>query len=178
MRMRAANWAALAGGGLVAAAVLLIRSEPAYPPPPPLRSFAGLPISGSLADSTRAGFGRCLKSSVELRCRRSNVRLFGQGPFEAAIDLRGSDGRGGFDHLILWVRDDQRAVLSVGKALEARGWRACLKGRGRQGDQMIHTRPGAPALVSTDLSYWSKRRLRIFPAGAPNAPACGLTDQF
>lgn len=176
--MRLADRIAVTGGVLIVGAILLVRCEPAFPPPPPARSFAGLPISGSRADAERAGFGRCLASNVSLRCRRSDVRLLGQGPYEAAVDMPGSTGRAGFDHVTLWVRDDQNAVLAVGRALKARGWQVCYSGTGSRGDQAIHTRPGAAALVSIDLSYWAKRRLRVFPVESPNKPKCGAADQF
>lgn len=173
-----ADRAAMAGGALIVLLIVLVRCEPAYAPPPPYRSFAGLPISGALADARRAGFGRCLADNVTLRCRRSGVRLLGRGPYEAALDLPGSDGRGGFDHLTLWVRDDQQAVYAVGDALKARGWSECYSGVGSRGDQAIFTRAGAPVRVSIDLSYWMKRRLRIFPEAIRGKPECVLTDQF
>lgn len=173
-----ADRAAMVGGVLIVALVFLVRCEPAYPPPPPFRAWAGLPISGSLADAGRAGFGDCLTDNIRLRCRRSGVHLLGQGPYEAAVDLVGRDGRGGFDHVTLWVRQDQNAVQAVGKVLKAQGWTVCYSGVGNRGDQAVHTRPGVPVIVSQDLSYWMKRRLRIFPQANPDIPVCDLRNQF
>jgi hypothetical protein len=131
--------------------------------PPPSLSFGGLPVSGSLADALHAGFGACIQFDVNMRCRRHGVMLEGQGPYEAAVDLDGSDGSGGFDQLTLWHDKDQGAVLALVDELKRRGWLECLGG-GRPGDQAIYTHKGSPAFVSLDLSYWSKRRLRLIPA--------------
>ena len=173
-----ADRAAMACGALIVVLVFLVRCEPAYPPPPPFRTWAGLPISGSRADAERAGFGNCLANNVNLRCRRSGVHVLGQGPYEAALDMSGRTGRAGFNHLTLWVRQDQNAVQAVGKVLKARGWTVCYSGVGNRGDQAVHTRSGVPVIVSQDLSYWMKRRLRIFPQASPNTPVCDLRNQF
>ncbi|WP_375286872.1 hypothetical protein [Sphingomonas sp.] len=173
-----ADRAAMAGGVLIVVLVFLVRCDPAYPPPPPFRAWAGLPVSGSLADAGRAGFGDCLSDNIRLRCRRSGVHLLGLGPYEAAVDMAGRDGRAGFDHFTLWVRDDQNAVQAVGKRLRARGWSVCYTGVGNRGDQAIHTRPGVAVQVTVDLSYWMKRRLRIFPQASPNKPVCTRSNQF
>jgi hypothetical protein len=173
MANRFVKASAVAGGGLIVTLVMLTRCEPAFPPPPPFRTYAGLPVTGSRADVERAGFGDCLADNVNLRCRRSGVHFFGEGPFEAAIDLPGGDGRAGFDHLTLWVRDDQNVVQRVGKVLRKRGWQVCYTGEGVRGDQAIHTRAGSPVRVSIDLSYWMKRRLRVFAEDNPNKPVCG-----
>jgi hypothetical protein len=87
----------------------------------------------------------------------------GFGPFSAAVDLRGKDGRGGFDQLTLWHDFDQDAAILLVQALERQGWRSCFTGEGMRGDQGIYTHPSASARISMDLSYWGKRRLRIIP---------------
>jgi catechol 2,3-dioxygenase-like lactoylglutathione lyase family enzyme len=168
------RWIAIALGiALIGGFFALTRCEPDYAPPPAFQAYAGLPVSGTLADARRMGFGRCLADNIALRCRRSGVRFAGLGPFEAALDMAGSDGRAGFDHVTLWVRDDQYRVQAAAKVLRAQGWRVCYTGNGRAGDQMIHERDGEPVIVAIDLSYWMKRRLRIFPAGAATVPGCG-----
>lgn len=134
-----------------------------HPPPPPT-SFEGLPVSGSLDDALRAGFTRCRSEWTEMRCRRDSVMLLGQGPFNAAVDLDGGYGDGGFDQITLWHDRDQSAVISVGTVLERQGWRTCYTGAGRRGDQAIYTHKGATVRFSMDLSYWAKRRLRIIRA--------------
>lgn len=150
----------------VAAAALLVAgcsSEPPAPPPPSL-VYAGLPVSGSLADAKRAGFDQCLRmDGGHLRCRRSGVMLLGEGPYEAALDLIGGDGASGFRQITLWHDRDQSAVLKVGDALKKQGWAFSYTGEGGRGDQMILTRKGAPVHFSIDLSYWGKRRVRILP---------------
>ena len=87
----------------------------------------------------------------------------GAGPYDAAVDLVGSNGAGGFDQLTLWDDRDNDAVFSLADALERGGWTKCLTGDGRVGDQAIYTRAGAPVRASMDISYWSKRRLRFIP---------------
>ena len=151
-------------------AMLIAGCEPTYPPPPAYQSYAGLPVSGSLAQLRRAGFGGCTSGTTSMRCGRRNVRWGELGPYQAAADLRGSDGRGGFDHLTLWHDQDQSAVNLIGEALKREGWKMCLTGEGRNGNQAVYTRDGSPVWVSMDLSYWMKRRLRVF-AGAKRA-AC------
>ena len=157
----------------LAAAFPLVAScgGPDQPPPPPL-AFEGLPVSGSLADAVKAGFTRCWKDTTEMRCRRDAVRLLGFGPFNAALDLDGSDGGGGFDQLILWHDRDQNALFEVGAALETRGWRSCFTGEGNKGDQAIYTHDAAPVRFAMDLSYWGKRRLRILPERRNSEPGC------
>lgn len=136
-----------------------------YRPPPPPQSFAGLPISGSLADAQRAGFGGCFNyTAIEMRCRRHNVMLMGHGPYEAAVDLVGGYGEGGFDQVTLWSEDDQEGVYPVTDLLEAQGWQQCMTGNPERSDQLIYTRPGSPVWITMDLSYWAKRRLRVIPA--------------
>lgn len=133
-------------------------------PPPATLLYAGLPVRGSLADAKRAGFDDCLvMGGGRLRCRRSGVMLLGEGPYEAAIDLIGDDGRGGFSQVTLWHDRDQSAVLKVGDRLKQRGWTYSYTGEGGRGDQMILVHQGAPVHLSIDLSYWGKRRLRILP---------------
>ncbi|WP_313535268.1 hypothetical protein [Sphingomonas sp.] len=138
-------------------------SEPPAPPPPSL-AYAGLPVSGSLADAKRAGFDQCLQmDGGHLRCRRSGVMLLGEGPYEAALDLIGGDGESGFRQITLWHDRDQSAVMKVGEALKKKGWAFSYTGEGGRGDQMILTKKGAPVHFSIDLSYWGKRRVRILP---------------
>ena len=90
--------------------------------------------------------------------------VLGLGPFNAAVDLNGRHGGGGFAQLILWHDRDQGAAIAVGTLLERQGWRSCYTGEGRKGDQAIYSHPLAPVRFSMDLSYWGKRRLRILPA--------------
>jgi hypothetical protein len=89
--------------------------------------------------------------------------LLRQGPFNAAVDLDGGNGGGGFGQLTLWHDRDQSAVISVGALLERQGWRTCYTGVGRRGNQAIYTHKNASVRFSMDLSYWGKRRLRIIP---------------
>ena len=132
--------------------------------PPPSVSFAGLPVSGKVGDARRAGFTDCVDLDARhIRCRRHQVMVENVGPYEAAVDLAGSGGEGGFDHLTLWHDTDNDAVFRVGSALEAAGWARCLTGNGRAGDQAIYTRADAPVRVSIDISYWGRRRLRLIP---------------
>ena len=135
-----------------------------YQPPPPHVAYDGLPVSGSLADAHFAGFTECLADNASMRCRRHGVRVFGQGPFEAALDLDEGDGSGGFRQLTLWHDRDQSAVFPLGEALEHAGWRTCSTGENDRGDQAIYVRPHAPVRFSMDISYWGKRRFRILPA--------------
>lgn len=145
------------------ALTLVVGCRGADHPPPPPSSFEGLPVSGSLEDALRAGFTRCRSEWTEMRCRRDSVMLLGQGPFNAAVDLDGGYGDGGFDQLTLWHDRDQSAIISVGTVLERQGWRTCYTGAGRRGNQAIYTHHGANIRFSMDLSYWAKRRLRIIP---------------
>lgn len=148
----------------VAMALAGCSGEPPSPPPPKTLIYAGLPVRGSLADAQRAGFDNCIEiDGGHLRCRRSGVMLLGEGPYEAAVDLIGGDGRGGFLQITLWHDRDQSAVLKVGEALKKRGWRYSYTGEGARGDQMIFVHQGAPVHFLIDLSYWGKRRVRILP---------------
>ncbi|MET0241275.1 MAG: hypothetical protein ABW184_15385 [Sphingobium sp.] len=132
--------------------------------PPTQSSFEGLPVSGSLADARRAGFVDCVRFDANaMRCRRHNVTFEGTGPYEAAVDLTGRDGSGGFDQLTLWHDRDQYALYDVTDALERQGWRRCNTSVGDRGDQNISTHEGVPVRISMDLSYWGKRRLRVIP---------------
>ena len=134
-------------------------------PSPPSVFFAGLPVSGTVSDARRAGFTACVDLDARhIRCRRHQVMLENVGPYEAAVDLTGSGGEGGFDHLTLWHDTDNDAVFRVGSALEQAGWARCLTGNGRAGDQAIYTRDDAPVRVSIDISYWGRRRLRLIPS--------------
>jgi hypothetical protein len=132
-------------------------------PPPPRATFAGLPISGSIEDAKRAGFTNCLPDERTMRCRRNGVTLFGFGPFNAAVDLNGRNGGGGFDQLTMWHDANQDAFIPLGTALERQGWTMCMTGDGNKGDQVIYTRHGTDVRIMMDLSYWGKRRLRLVP---------------
>jgi hypothetical protein len=149
--------------GVVCGTILLAHDWQQSPPPPSL-AFDGLPISGSLKDATRMGFTDCYQSdATRMRCRRHGVIIEGHGPFEAAVDLVGSDGSGGFDQLILWHDRDQYAVYAVADLFEHQGWHSCNTGNQNWGDQIIYKRKGARFRVSMDLSYYAKRRLRLIP---------------
>lgn len=154
--------------GIALAMLACAGCRPASAPPPPSLSFAGLPVSGNAGDARRAGFTNCVDlDAVHVRCRRHSVMLAGVGPYEAAVDLAGSDGAGGFDHLTLWHDSDNDALLKLAAALEHDGWQRCLTGDGRAGDQAIFTRAGAPVGLSMDISYWGKRRMRVVPVSRP-----------
>lgn len=136
---------------------------PDRPPPPPLL-FAGLPASGSLAFARKLGFNACFNmDAIRVRCRKPRVLFLGQGPYEAAVDLSGSKGQSGFNHVVMWHADDQRALYDVLIPLYRRGWRACITGTERAGDQAIFILASASVWISVDISYYGKRRLRIFP---------------
>lgn len=168
MRHKAARWI-----GAAWAATLLAGCGPSESPPaPPFMSFAGLPVRGSLADAHKAGFARCAELARKLRCRREGVMLQGEGPYHAAVDLAGGDGRGGFRELTLWHDRDQYSLYRVRDALRRQGWRSCITGDGRKGDQMIFTRNAAPVRFSMDISYWGKRRMRIIPEAGQARPPC------
>ena len=141
-------------------------------PAPPRQAFDGLLVSGSLADALHGGFGGCIADETSMRCLRPGVMFEGQGPYNAAVDLVGSDGSGGFDQVTLWHEDDQGAVLAVGDALERQGWQSCLTGEGNRGDLEIYTRAGVPVRIAIDASYWGKRRLRIIPDSNAQKPRC------
>lgn len=147
------------------ALLLLAGCGPKRTPPPSL-TFEGLPVRGSLADARRAGFTDCVQPDWDsLRCRRHGVTVKGAGPFEAAVDLAGHDGSGGFDQLIVWHEADQYAVYKITDVLDAEHWQNCSTGTGDRGDQIVYTRTGVPVRMSMDLSYWGKRRLRVIPDG-------------
>jgi hypothetical protein len=111
-------------------------------PPPPTLSFEGLPVSGSLADAHRAGFTDCkANDAISMRCRRHGVIVRGAGPYEAAVDLAGSDGGGGFDEVTLWHPSDQYAVYKIADVLEAQGWKTCSTGTETRGDQIATRMP-------------------------------------
>jgi hypothetical protein len=135
---------------------------PDHPPPPPL-FYGGLPVSGSLEDALKAGFTKCRADTTEMRCRRNAVMFLGFGPLNAALDLNGNNGGGGFDQLTLWHDSDQNAAIPIGVALQEHGWSSCFTGDGRWGDQAIYTLEGAPVRISMDISYWGKRRIRVIP---------------
>ncbi|CAN5545255.1 hypothetical protein BH10PSE14_BH10PSE14_24500 [soil metagenome] len=146
-------------------ALLLLAGCGPHRPPPARVMFAGLPASGSIADARRAGFTDCMQpDAISLHCARHGVMFAGTGPYEAAVDLVGGDGSGGFDQLTLWHQRDQYAVYAITEALDRQGWQHCNTGTDDRGDQMIYTRKGAPVRISMDLSYWSKRRVRVIPA--------------
>ena len=146
----------------VAVGVLAAGCERQRTPPSNLQ-VNGLPVTGSIDYARRLGFARCVDFNAYYRCRREGVGLVGRGPFSAAVDTIGSQGQGGFHHLILWNDDDQYEVVTVGEALRTRGWTSCRTGTADRGDQTIWRKPGSQVRVSIDLSYWGKRRLRIFP---------------
>lgn len=156
---------------LLLAPVTLSACGPELKPPPPLIA-EDLPISGSLADARGAGFTACRPDDRSVRCRRDGVRFAGMGPFNAAVDLRGGDGAGGFSMLTLWHDTDQSALVKVTDKLRREGWTECLAPVGeRWAEQAIYQRAGAPIFVALDLSYWNKRRLMLHPATTP-APRC------
>jgi len=148
---------------ILPALALLAGCDRPHRPPPPRLMFDGLPVSGSLADARRAGFTDCASDGNTLRCRRHDASLAGVGPYEAAVDLVGGDGGGGFDQVILWHGQDQYAVYRITDALEKQGWLSCSTMTAERGDQQIYTRKGAPVRISMDLSYWGKRRVRVLP---------------
>ncbi len=148
-----------------ASAVLLCAGCEPVGAPPPTVFFAGLPVSGRLGDAQRAGFTDCVDlDAIHIRCRRHGVMVEQAGPYDAAVDLAGRNGAGGFDQLTLWNDRDNDAVFRLTAALEGAGWARCLTGNGRAGDQAIYTRQGSPVRLSMDISYWSKRRIRVIPA--------------
>lgn len=147
---------------LFSVAVLLTGCEQQRPPPPSL-TFAGLPVSGGFPDAQRAGFTACFADNADMRCRRNGVMFERWGPFNAAVDLDGGDGSGGFDYLTLWHDTDQDALIDITDGLRNEGWAECFTANGRWGGQAIYTHRGSPVFLSLDISYWSKRRLRVFP---------------
>lgn len=160
-------WTPLAPGLLIVILVVSlmvwVRREPDQPPPP-TQWFAGLPVSGDLANAWRAGFDDCLNGdAVNVRCRRHGVMIYGNGPYEAAVDLRGSKGQFGFDHLTVWNDGDQSALFKVAGSLHDRGWTSCHTEFSLGGGQAIFTHRASPVFVSIDLNYYDRRRLRVFP---------------
>lgn len=149
--------------GTLAAAIVAAACAPVRAPPPTV-TFAGLPVSGTVSDARHAGFTDCVDlDATHIRCRRHGVMLENAGPYEAAVDLAGSSGEGGFDQVTLWHDTDNDAVFRIAAALERAGWARCLTGDGRAGDQALYTRAGAPVRISMDISYWGRRRLRVIP---------------
>ena len=144
--------------------------------PPPSVFFEGLPVSGKVIDARRAGFTACVDlDAVHIRCRRTGVIMENTGPYDAAVDLDGRNGAGGFDHLTLWNDTDNDAVFRIAAALEREGWVRCLTGDGRSGDQAIYSRPGSPVFLSMDISYWGKRRIRVIPEWNRRERRCAAT---
>lgn len=145
------------------AALLLVGCDP-LPPPPPRLVAHGLPVSGSIADARAMGFTDCFQSdAASMRCRRHDVVVDGHGPYEAAVDLTGGAGEGGFDHVTLWHDRDQYAVYPLADQFEHDGWRTCSVNVDDRGDQLVYRRRGERYRVSMDLSYFGKRRLRLIP---------------
>jgi hypothetical protein len=158
-----ANLHARLHSGALSLVILCAGCKPVRPPPPSL-FFGGLPVSGDLTDARRAGFNICFNlDAIHMRCRRNGVMLENQGPYEAAVDLEGGYGEGGFDQLTLWHDRDNHEVFKIADALMHRGWKRCYTGDDRWGDQAIYTREGSSVRVSMDLSFWGKRRIRIIP---------------
>jgi hypothetical protein len=150
-------------GTMLPIALICAGCAPDAPPPPSLY-FAGVPVSGNLDVKRRERFDTCFNDTARsLSCRRHGIMLFGQGPYEATIDLRGGTGQSGFSYITLWHNDDQRAVFNVLPELVQRGWHYCYTGNERAGDQAIFTRTGEPVYISVDISYYGNRRIRIFP---------------
>ena len=145
--------------------ILLVGCGPEAHSPPPVKTlFEGLPVSGSLTDAQRSGFTDCIqRDRTSMRCRRHKVMFKGAGPYEAAVDLVGSNGSGGFSELIIWHDQDQYAVYGISNSLEEAGWKSCMTGADDKGDQIIYTHKAVPVRISMDLSYWGKRRLRVIP---------------
>ncbi len=147
----------------VPVALISASCAPDPPPPPPLY-LAGLPVSGSVEIALREGFAACFNdTAISVSCRRHSVMLYGQGPYEAAIDLRGRNGQSGFFGLTLWHDEDQRALFNLLPELMRRGWHYCYTGNDRAGDQAIFTHDGERVKISIDISYFGKRRIRILP---------------
>jgi hypothetical protein len=141
-------------------------------PPPPALGFQGLPVAGARSDAVAAGFDRCIYvDAVSVRCRKAGVTLFGAGPYQAAVDLLGKDGRSGFDHVTIWHDRDQRALYRAVEAMAKSGWTLCYTGTDRGGDQAIFSRPGDPVRIYMDISYWGKRRIRIYPTALAPKPS-------
>ena len=142
------------------------------PPPPALTFFDGLPVTGSVRDALREGFTTCIDFNTSLRCRKNGVMLLNHGPFNAAVDMAGSDGRGGFYQLTLWHDLDKQVASDFARDLERQGWHSCLTMLHNWGDQNILRRSGSPVRISVDLSFYSKRRIRIIPERFAKEPHC------
>ena len=143
-----------------------------YGSPPARQLFEGLLVAGSLRDAEQAGFTYCIDFKVTLRCRRSGLMLMGHGPFKAAVDLVGGDGRGGFHQLTLWHDWNQDMPIDVAQDLERQGWDSCRTMLNNAGDQHIFKRKGSPLRISIDISYYGKRRIRIIPDWRGPEPHC------
>jgi hypothetical protein len=141
--------------------------------PPASMKYGDLPVSGNLADARRAGFTACISDDADVRCRREGVFFEQRGPFSAAVDLEGDDGAGGFDRLTLWHQTDQSALIAITDKLRSEGWTECLTPKGsRWADQAVYHQKGSPIFISLDLSYWSVRKLTVYPAVRDNIPQC------
>lgn len=140
--------------------------------PPATLIVRGLPVSGSLADAQRSGFTNCFNmDAVHLRCRKA-ITVGALGPFEAAVDLDGGRGEGGFDQLVIWHPRDNDAVFRIARLFGAAGWQHCYTGDDRRGDQMIFTHPTARVRISMDVSYYAKRRIRLIPSWNRREQVC------
>ncbi|SOB86890.1 hypothetical protein SAMN06297144_2001 [Sphingomonas guangdongensis] len=174
LRRHRNRWVAFVGVALLAE--LTGCSEVRDPPPTLLAQ--GLPISGTRADARRAGFTECVNmDAVSLRCRRRAIRVGPLGPFEAAVDMVGSDGEGGFDQLTIWHERDNNAVYGIARLFAAAGWKHCYTGDGARGDQMILSHPAARVRVSMDVSYYAKRRIRLVPDWNRRERRCTPSDR-
>lgn len=166
---------ALPAGAALLAGLIAAGCQPIRKPPPTV-FFGGLPVSGRLADAQRAGFTDCFNmDAAHLRCRRHAVMVLGSGPYEAAVDLEGGNGEGGFDQLVVWHLRDNYAVYAIADALEKVGWKSCSTGENGRGDQAIYRRKGSPVWASEDISYFAKRRIRLIPEWKRGERGCTPT---
>ncbi|MBO9574453.1 MAG: hypothetical protein J7494_01830 [Sphingobium sp.] len=133
-------------------------------------------VAGNLRDALAAGFISCVDFKVTLRCRRKDLTLMGFGPFDAAVDLAGGDGRGGFNQLTLWHIGSQDVPVDVSQYLEGHGWDSCMTSRGNWGDQHIFMRKGSRVRISIDISYYGRRRIRVIPEWNRSGPACPMAS--
>jgi hypothetical protein len=170
-RLLAIPWALLAMA-MALPVFVQWRAEEGYRHIPATRFFDGLPVAGSWRDAQKAGFSYCIDFKVTMRCRRTGLTLMGHGPYSAAVDLAGGDGRGGFNQLTLWSDRDQDAPIDLADDLERRGWESCRTKRNGWGDQYIFMRQGSPLRISIDISYYGKRRIRIIPEWNEAKPVC------
>jgi hypothetical protein len=140
--------------------------------PPPKLTFRGLPISGSLADARGMGFNNCFQMNAsEMRCRRGNVTFLGHGPYEAAIDLAGGDGRGGFSQVVLWHDRDQYAVYAIGNELEKLGWHYCSTYAKDRADQGIYRQStGQRCATGSKMLRSSARNARLNARSSGHPP--------